>query len=323
MRMNFVVDAQQAMGFLIQQLSYIEPTVYETQYPDVQYAQLIPVDTSANEWAKSVTYFSTNKAGKAGWFNRRGKDLHLADVERSKAETTVELADIGYDWDLEELGQAMMIPGMNISGDRASAARRASEEFIDDIALRGDGDKNYYGLLNYPGLTIVNAAATGNGGNPYWTDKLGDADLILKDINDAIVGMYTTTLTVELADTILMPITAATLLATTRLPNTTMTLMQFLMENNVYTFQTGRPLTIRTVRGLESAGVGGVGRLVVYKRDPQVLKMHIPMPHRFLPPWQTAPLVFTVPGILRLGGLEVRRPSAVRYVDGVSAAVYQ
>jgi hypothetical protein len=66
-----------------------------------------------------------------------------------------------------------------------------------------------------------------------------------------------------------------------------------------------------------------VGRMIVYKRDPQVLKMHIPMPHRFLPPWQTAPLVFTVPGIFRLGGLEIRRPSAVRYVDGISAPVYQ
>jgi hypothetical protein len=320
---RFMVDAQQALGFLVQQLSYIEPTVYETQYPDIQYPSLIPVDTSAPDWVKSVTYFSTNKAGRAGWFHHRGKDLHMADIERSKAETTVEMADIGYDWSLEELGQAMMVPGLNLSGDRANAARRASEEFIDDLALRGDSDKNMVGLLNYPGLTIVNATADGNGGNPYWIDKVGDADKIIRDVNIAISGMWTSTKQVELADTILMPIDAVTLLATTRLPNTTMTILQFLMENNVYTFTTGRPLTIRTVRGLESAGVGGVGRMIVYKRDPQVLKMHIPMPHRFLPPWQTAPLVFTVPGIFRLGGLEIRRPSAVRYVDGISAPVYQ
>jgi hypothetical protein len=320
---RFMVDAQQALGFLVQQLSYIEPTVYETQYPDIQYPSLIPVDTSAPDWVKSVTYFSTNKAGRAGWFHHRGKDLHMADIERSKAETTVEMADIGYDWSLEELGQAMMVPGLNLSGDRANAARRASEEFIDDLALRGDSDKNMVGLLNYPGLTIVNATADGNGGNPYWIDKTGDADKIIRDVNIAISGMWTSTKQVELADTILMPIDAVTLLATTRLPNTTMTILQFLMENNVYTFTTGRPLTIRTVRGLESAGVGGVGRMIVYKRDPQVLKMHIPMPHRFLPPWQTAPLVFTVPGIFRLGGLEIRRPSAVRYVDGISAPVYQ
>jgi hypothetical protein len=57
--------------------------------------------------------------------------------------------------------------------------------------------------------------------------------------------------------------------------------------------------------------------MVAYRRDPAVLKMHIPMPHRFMPIWQTAPLVFDVPGIFRLAGLEIRRPKSVRYTDGI------
>jgi hypothetical protein len=99
--------------------------------------------------------------------------------------------------------------------------------------------------------------------------------------------------------------------------------LEFLRANNVYTFQTNQPLTIRGIRGLETAGVDGTGRMVVYRRDPSVLKMHIPMPHRFLPVYQTAPLVFDVPGIFRLGGLEIRRPSAVRYVDGIIEPAYE
>ena len=58
--------------------------------------------------------------------------------------------------------------------------------------------------------------------------------------------------------------------------------------------------------------------MIAYARDPEVLKMHIPMTHKFLPVWQTGPLVFDVPGIFRLAGLEIRRPGAVRYMDGVS-----
>jgi hypothetical protein len=54
-----------------------------------------------------------------------------------------------------------------------------------------------------------------------------------------------------------------------------------------------------------------------------VLKIHIPMPHRFLPVWQTGPMKYDVPGIFRLGGLEIRRPKAVRYVDGVFDAPYE
>src|SRR5690606_29025300 len=147
-------DAQQALGFVVAQTAHIEATVYEEQYPEIQYPELIPVDTSANEWAKSVTYYSNNKTGRAGWFHHRARDLHLADSERSKHEVGVEMADIGYDWSLEEVGQAMMV-GQPLQADRASAARRAYEEFVDEIALRGDADKNFFGLINYPGISAA------------------------------------------------------------------------------------------------------------------------------------------------------------------------
>jgi hypothetical protein len=310
---NFMVDAQQALGFLVSQTSYIEAQVIETVYPDIQYPNLIPVDTSANEWASSVTYFSSDKTGKAGWFHHYAKDIHVADVERAMHEVTIEMADIGYRYSLEELGKAMLLPGTNLSADRAAAARRAYEEFVDNVALRGNGDKNFSGILNYPGITTVDASEIE--GDTDWADK--SADEILADVNNALTGVWTNSLTVELADTILLPPAMMTLIATKRVGDTNMTVLQFLQANNVYTFQTGQRLTIRAVRGLETAGVDGVGRMVVYRRDPQVLKMHIPMPHRFLPVWQTGPLVFDVPGIFRLGGLEVRRPGAMRYIDGI------
>jgi hypothetical protein len=311
---NYMVDAQQALGFLVSQTSYIEAQVIETVYPDIQYPNLIPVDTSANEWASSVTYFSSDKTGKAGWFHHYAKDIHVADVERAMHEVTIEMADIGYRFTLEEIGKAMLLPGTNLSADRAAAARRAYEEFVDNVALRGDASKNMSGLINYPGITTVDAAEVA--GDTDWSDK--DADEILADVNAALTGVYTGSLTTELANTILLPVAMVTLIATKRVGDTTMTVLTFLQLNNVYTFQTGQPLTIRAVRGLETAGAGGTGRMVVYRRDPQVLKMHIPMPHRFLPVWQTGPLVFDVPGIFRLGGLEIRRPAAVRYIDGIS-----
>jgi hypothetical protein len=319
----YSMDAQQAaLTFLIQQTSYIEPEVYKIRYPDVQYPQLIPVDTSANEWAKSITYFSMDQVGRAKWFHHEAKDVPLADVTREKTETAVEMAAIGYHYTLEELGQAMMIPGLNLSSDRAAAARRAYEEFVDDVALRGDDEKNLEGLINNSTVAVSTAAAVGNGSSTTWDDKTGDQ--VAADINAAITGMYTATLTVEIADTVLLPISAFTSLGTRRIgDNTDSTILAWLQKYNVYTMQTGQPLTFRGVRGLETAGASGNGRMVVYRRDPSVLKMHIPMPHRFLPVWQTGPMTFDVPGIFRLGGLEIRRPKAVRYVDGVFDAPYE
>lgn len=306
-------DAQQALGFVTSQTSYIEAQTVEIMYPDIQYPALIPVDTSANEWAKSVTYYSSDKVGRAGWFHSYAKDIHVADIERAKHEVGIEMADIGYRWTLEEIGQAMMIPGMNLSADRASAAIRAYEEFMDDIALRGKAEKSMNGIINYPGITAVLASI--EAGHTVWSQKTADA--ILKDVNDALSGIYVESLQVEMADTILLPVGAMTIIATKRIPDTSMTVMQFLLTNNVYTMTTGRPLTIRAVRGLESAGQGGSGRMVAYRRDPTVIKMHIPMTHRFLPVWQTGPLVYDVPGIFRVAGVEIRRPGAVRYVDGI------
>lgn len=314
MRSPFMVDAQQAMGFMLSQTSYIESQVIEIQYPDIQYPQLIPVDTSAPEWAKSITYFSLDKTGKAGWFHHTAKDIHVADVERAKFEETVEMADIGYRYTIEEIGTAMMTPGVNLPVERAAAARRSYEEFVDDLALRGSVEKNKKGIFNYPGITVIDAAEVA-GGNTDWDQKTSDE--ILQDVNDALTGLYTASLTVEMADTILLPIAALTLIASKRVENTTMTVLQFLLANNVYSFTTGRPLTIRALRGLETAGVGGVGRMVVYRRAPDVLKLHVPMPHRFLPVWQTGPLVYDVPGIFRLSGLEIRKPGAIRYIDGI------
>ena len=312
---HYIPDAQAALGFVTSQTSYIESQVAEVQYPDIQYPALIPVDTSAPDWIKSVTYYSTDKVGRAGWFHSYAKDIHVADVERAKFEVGIEMADIGYRWTLEEIGQAMLIPGTNLSADRANAALRAYEEFVDDVALRGKAEKNFSGIINYPGITSVLAAPNAGATHTTWDQKT--ADEILADVNGALSGIYVNSLQVEMADTILLPVAAMVITATKRIPDTTMTVLDFLQTKNVYTMTTGQALTIRAVRGLETVGVNGSGRMVAYRRDPAVVKMHIPMTHRFLPVFQTGPMVFDVPGIFRLGGVEIRRPGAVRYVDGI------
>jgi|SRR5688572_22691317 len=311
-------DAQQGFSFLVQQAAYIEREVYKIRYPDVQYANLIPVDTSANEWTKYITYFSQDQAGKAEWFHHEADDMPRADVNRTQHNQTIGMAGIGYGYTLEELAQAALIPGTNLTTDKAAAARRAYEEFMENLALLGDTRKGILGLFNQTAVTAIDAAAVGdvNATNAMdWENKT--ADQILDDVNTVLLGIYTGSLTVEMADTIVMPIASYTLIATKRIPDTTMTVLQWLMQHNVYTATTGQQLTIRAARGLEDAGDNGTGRLVAYRRSPDVVKLHLPMPHKFLPVWQTGPLRFDVPGIFRTGGVEVRRPSGMRYMDGI------
>jgi len=311
---RFLVDAQQALGFLTHQASFIEAEGYETQYPEVQYPNLIPVDEAAPEWTKSITFFSVDKVGAADWFHANATDVPLADIERSKFEQGVEMAAVGYRYNLEEIANAIQM-GINLDTSRASAALRAYEEFVERVAFTGDTDKGWLGLANQTVVTRVTAAADGTGSSSLWTAKTDD--LVARDLNDQLTAVYTTSYQAEVADTILLPITRFTYLATKRLANMNMTLLQYIQQSNAFTALTGRPLTIRSIFGLDTAGQGGTARAIFYRRDPNVLKMHLPMRHRFLPVWQRGPLVFDVPGIFRLGGVEVRRPVAMRYLDGI------
>lgn len=318
MRYN-TFDAQQAFSFLVQQIGYIEPEVYKIAYPDIQYDQLIPIDSSAPEWVKSITYYSSDKVGAARWFHHEGTDMPRADIARAKFEVGVEMAGIGYGYTLEELGQAAMIPGFRLTTERADAARRAAEEFIEDKAFLGESAKGWYGLLNNPLVTVVNAAGTGTGGSAAWADKTGDQ--IALDINTILSSIYTTTKTIEYANTLLLPVDAMNTLATKRMDSSgaPQNVLEWIMRYNVFTQTKGQPLVIRAVQQLDNAGAGGdKGRAVAYRRDPQVVKMHIPMKHKFMDVWQTSSIGFDIPGIFRIGGVEIRRPAAVRYLDGVS-----
>jgi len=305
---------QQALGFLVAQTSYIEPLVYRMKYPELNYRELVPIDATASEWAKSITFFSVDMVGKADFFNHLARDIPLADITRGKHEVGIEMAAIGYRYTTEELGQAMMVPNVNLSADRAAAAKRASEEFIHNAALYGESRKNWLGLTNHTSPVVINAAHT-------WAYDVAQStpliQTILQDVNGVLTNVWQASLTVEMADTLLMPLNAMSLLSITQLTNTTMNLMEWVAKNNIYTQQTGGALTIRGVRGLDTAGASGNGRMIAYRKDPEILKMHVPMPHRFLPVWQTAPLVFDIPGIFRLAGLEIRRPGAMRYLDGI------
>jgi len=302
---------QQALSFLVSQTSYIEPTVVRLKYPELNYADFVPIDSSGNEWAKSITFFSIDQVGQANWFNANARDIPFADFTREKHEQGIEMAGIGYRYNLEELAQAMMLPNTNLTVERAASARRAYEEFCHNTALYGDARKNWLGLINHTAPAVINLTAT-------WASYVTASTpaKILQDFNAIVTNIWQSSLTVEMADTALMPLSVMTMLSMTQLPGTTTNLLGWLQANNLYTQETGRPMMIRGVRGLDTAGAGGTSRMIVYQRDPQVLKLHRPMSHRFLPVWQTAPIVFEVPGIFRLAGLEIRRPGAIRYADG-------
>lgn len=321
-----VSDAQR-LAFVQGQAFKVNQRVYETKFPDWDFARLIYVDTSGPEWSPGILTYTSDISGVAKWQSGYAKDVPLADVSQDMQTRSFHLAAIGYQYNIEEVNAAIQIGG-SLADRRARAARLAYQKFMYDLTLTGNTEKGLGGLINYTGVTTTTAAADGSGGVTYWVDDDGVGTKtpaqIVRDINVALTGIYMGTNTVEMADTLLLPVAAYNYLASTPYSATTMeTILSFVQRTNIYTIQTGQPLTIRAVRELDTAATGGSagnGRMVAYKNDQDYVKLLLPMPHRFLPVWQDGPLNWSVPGIFRTGGVELLTTAAFRYVDGVSEA---
>lgn len=322
----YMTDAQQAQfSFVLNNAYTINQTVYKTAYPDLEFGRLVYVDTSAPEWTPGIVTFMSSTVGKADWWSGAAKDVPRADVTMDKSEVRVHMAAIGYGYNDEEIGQAQLL-GMDLSSAKAEAARRAYMEFMWNITLTGDTTKNLLGLANQSSVTTGNAPADGTGSVTTWFDGSGNATKtptqIIRDINNVLTGIFTGSLTVEMADTLLLPYSTISYLGATPVSSTNSeTLLSFIMRTNIYTMTTGQQLTIRGVLGLDTAGASSTKRMVAYRNAQDVVKLHLPMPHRFGHSgglvYQDGPSSFQIPGRFRTGGVEVLRTGAFRYLDGI------
>ena len=344
MGMQVAANDADHFGFLQSQVAHLETQQWRQLYADIQYPMLVPVDRSAWEWAPSIERFTMDSQGRAQPMGNRAEDMPLVNVTRERLTLTVEDYWVGYDYTVGELEVARRVPGINLLGDKAMTANRVMDEALDRIMLIGDAAKGWDSLLQSPlvsrRLAHDPTAGTTPGHSsdfdPGMTWAGGKTGLqMANDINDAIDGIYTDTETVIRANTILLPPEQYQLIS--RTPISTdfpdRTVMDWVMNHNSYTAETGQPIMIRVCRGLETAGRttavsslshGGpassdsaAARMIAYLRDPSVLRLHIPMSYRMGEAYMCGPYRYLVPGMMRTAGLEIRLPAAMRVVDGI------
>lgn len=319
-------DAQ-ALAFVQGEAYKVNTRIYEAQYPDWNFGRYVFVDTSGPEWSPGVLTYYSDISGKADWQSGAAKDIPLADVNQDTSRLNFHLAAIGYQWNIEEVNTAYQI-GASLPVRRARAARIAYQKFMYDLTLRGFAAKGIPGLINNTAVTAVAAPNDGTGSARHWIANDGTVTKtptqILRDINMALTATNVATNTITYSDTLLLPTEAYNLIASTPLNALGVdTILTWLLKTNVYTLQTGRPLQVHSVDFLRTAStqtVVGGGRMVAYKNTEDYVKLHLPMPHRFLPVYQDGPLNWTIPGIFRTGGLEFMTTATFYYLDGILPA---
>lgn len=312
---TFDASPAAAMSFLLSQRTHIETQVYETKYPDVTYAELIPVDTSAPEWAPIVAVASVDARGELAFVGPQSNDINRADVGYKMGTHPVQTAALGYGYSLEEINQARMM-GMNLSADKASAAMRIAEQGLNKLAYLGNADAGYDGLFNTPSVPVAAAGSTIAALVAGATDVAG-AQAVVTFFQQCIDRVYLDNTNTTYAPThILLPPAQRNMLASAILPfGGNMTLLQYL-EMNLVSGRSGKVQFVPDL-SLKGAGAAKADRMMVYTRSMETAKFHLPMGFNFQAPYQDGPLSWFIPGILRTGGTEIRVPKAHAYFDGV------
>lgn len=296
-------DAQQTMAFLAPQLLRVEQGVYMIKYPLADYAEFMPVDTQGTIWSAGSLFYSGDIAGKPEWFDVAADDMPYADVSRTQFLQENHMAGIGYKWNRGDLERAQQL-GQNLLAEKADAATKTAERFIHKVAIRGDGLKFTTGFINNPLATTVTAANSLTSGTP---------DQAVAVVNDALTSVETNTGETYQATTLALPTSSYNSLASRRMTDTGMSVLNYIRENAVVP-----NLVIKRSRHLETAGASGTKRMIAYANTMEVHRFHLPGGgHQFFAAWQKGPFSWEVPGLMNIGGYENRIPKAITFADGV------
>lgn len=310
-------DAQAAFPFVVAQGRNVETKIYTRRYPTFNYGATVPVVTEGNEWAIGTTFFTVDTAGEAKFLSGAANDMPFNSATKDMASSDFAMLGSGWEWNIEEINQASLY-GIDLNATKAMSAADKVERLLNTIAMVGTTEKNWTGFANNASVSRVDAVNDGTGTSRLWSTKT--ADQILRDVNDLLSSVRTNTSEVEWADTLRLPPSSFRIISTKKVSTAgdgLLTVLEYLRKNNIYTAETGLPLDILPLRELATAGNSGVGRMVVYRKDAEVLRFHLPMPRRVLQPRQKSIMGFETGIIARTGGTEWRLPGAGAYADGI------
>lgn len=315
-------DANDTAIFL-RQLTYIYSQTYDIKYPDLKARQFIPVDNRVGPGAESFVWRQFDKKGTAKIVHNYADDFPNAEVLGKEFQGRVVSLGASYQYTLQDLRAASMA-GLPLETRKAETARRVMETAVESLAAYGINNTQFgqdlnptdqtsdtikmYGLTNSP--NIQSSTTTNN-----WTSG-ATVQQILFDVNQLQNLIFKNSKGVHLPDTLLLPTDVYGYLATTpRSPTfTDDTMLQYILKQSPWLKSIDYWVPLDTA-GKKQDGTTVGGRVMCYQRDPEILSLVIPQEFEQLPP-QMIGMAFKVPCHMRFGGVTVRYPKAVAYLDG-------
>jgi len=293
--------------FLQRQLEYIRPQVFETAYADIKYPTILPVTSEAGNAAQTFTYRIMDSTGEFKLIADAADDLPRADI--SQIERSINIRSFGgsFGYTVQELRAAQMA-NVALEQRRAVAVRRAYEEKVESVAMFGESTVNMAGFFNNATVDIIAA-------DKWFTTAGITAQEMNELLNYGVTAVVNGSNMKEEPDTILLAYEDYNKASTTRNSDSSdVTVLEYFLRTNPY-IRNVEPINQLT-KG-KNGGKLNTSRMVVYKRDPEKLQLHIPQPLELFPPQQRG-LEFIVPAHARVGGVAIYYPKSVIYVQASS-----
>ena len=297
------------LAFFQSQLAYVDATIYKRKYREIVYPDFVMVDTSDPEWTDTYTYYHYDGVTSGKFIGSNAKDLPESDITAGQVNAPLFYGGNSFSYSLDELrkSQALRMPVDTLKGQLSF---RGFQEHAQRVAFNGDSERGITGLFNNANVQVYNtttnfATATGQ--------EMVDA------LDENLLRVWNNSAQSQLANTLALPSSIWEIIYKKRMDTgTDTTVLTYFLENNLYAQKTnGGRLNVMQNLELDTAGVGGVPRMVAYEKTAETMTMRMPIPWRSIAP-QPEGLRVKVPAEYKFGGVEIRFPGAFAYSDFTS-----
>ena len=301
------LDANETV-FFGRELESFAKRAYNIIYPAYLNTFFVPVNSDGDTGADAHTYESYDSTGEANIIEDEASDYQRSEIK--KDETTAPYRTIGQycQWNLQELRRwtfaarsGLTSGGKSISQRKVEAVTLSIAQKQERIVAEGDskfGLKGFFGSTDIPSYSFA-ADSTTNKND--WEGK--DALKIAADVFGLISQVHEDSLGAHAVNTVIMGLKDLRILATTRVPNTNVTLISYLKKA---LSEAGQPVDFYGYTRINQ-GISDTAntRVLAYEKDPRNIQQMISQPLEILSPQQVG-TAFKVFARKRHGGCEFR-----------------
>lgn len=303
---QFRRDAGEGVMFA-RELENVRSRIYDVPIAQFKGRLLVPVDHSVNPGAESDTYTWYDRVAAAEYVRDFSTQPPRVDVFGGQVTHGIRHVWLSYAWNVQELRAAAMAQ-KSLPTMKASACREGIEAIIDESLLIGNTLHNLKGLFTLTG-TNTYTPPNGIGGSPTWALKTPRE--ILNDLYAMERKVYVDSLEIETIDTLVLATDLFGIIATRPMGDgDNVTILRRFLADAQYV------KSVETSPRLATAGSGSTTRTVGYRKSPDVLQGIIPLEFTQQAPQWTGLEARTI-AEARVGGVQLYRPKAVIYGDGM------